>query len=85
MPFHLYRVVSEGGTPRWFGIRVEYDEDHWVSSCCEVNPDGTERPGTTAIAPKFYGVTAGQAHRRMLDVLENTYDQVTPTGSGARS
>jgi hypothetical protein len=85
MPFHLYRVVSEEDTPRWFGIRVEYDEDHWVSRCCEVTADGTEKPGTTAIAPKFYGVTAEQAHRRMLDVLENTYGEVTPAGSGAPS
>ncbi len=85
MPFHLYRVVSEGDPPRWFGIRVEYDEDHWVSSCREVTADGTETPGTTAIAPKFYGVTAEQAHRRMLDVLENTYAEVTPTGPGTRS
>ncbi len=85
MPFHLYRVVSEGDTPRWFGIRVEYDEDRWVSSCGEVTAEGTEKPGTTAIAPKFYGVTAEQAHRRMLDVLENTYGEVTPTGPGAAS
>ena len=80
MPFHMYRVVSEGNAPCWFGIRVEYDEDHWVSSCCEVDADGTEKPGTTAIAPKFYGVTAEQAHRRMLDALENAYDEVTAAG-----
>ena len=85
MPFHLYRVVSEGETPRWFGIRVEYDEDHWVSRCYEVDPDGTEKPGTTAIAPKFYGVTAEQAHRRMLDTLENTYDEVTAIGPAGPS
>ncbi len=84
MPFHLYRVVSEGTASRWFGIRVEFDEDRWVSTCREVDADGNERPGAAAVAPKFYGVTAEQAHRRMLDVLENTYAEVTPVGPGTK-
>lgn len=83
MPFHLYRVVSGGSAPRWFGIRVTYDEDRWVAACYEVDADGEEKPGAAAVAPKFYGVTAEQAHRRMLDVLENTYDEVTPGGPEA--
>jgi len=76
----LYRIVSGGITPRWFGIRVAYDDDRWVSTCREVDASGDERPGAAAVAPTFYGVTAEQAHRRMLDVLENTYDEVTPCG-----
>ena len=83
MPFHLYRVVSGGTAPRWFGVRVVYDEDRWVSTCREVDANGDERPGAAAVAPTFYGVTAEQAHRRMLDVLENTYDVVTSCGSEA--
>lgn len=82
MPFHVYRVATTGGEPRWFGVRIEYDEDRWVSTCREVDANGSERPGAPAVAPKFYGVTAEQAHRRMLDVLENTYDEVTPIGPG---
>ena len=80
MPFHLYRVVGRGAAPRWFGIRVAYDEDRWVSTCREVDAHGDEKPGATTVAPAFYGVTAEQAHRRMLDVLENTYDEVKPAG-----
>jgi len=80
MPFHLYRVVSGATPPRWFGIRVKYDEDRWVSTCHEVDANGDEKSGAAAVAPTFYGVTAEQAHRRMLDVLENTYDEVTPGG-----
>jgi len=53
-----------------------------VSTCREVDANGDERPGAAVVAPKFYGVTAEQAHRRMLDVLENTYDEVVPTGPG---
>ena len=83
MPFHLYKVVSGGTAPRWFGIRVAYDEDRWVSTCREVEANGDEKPGATAVAPTFYGVTADQAHRRMLDVLENTYDEVTSCGPEA--
>jgi len=75
----LYRVVSGGTAPRWFGVRVVYDEDRWVSTCREVDANGDEKPGAAAVAPTFYGVTAEQAHRRMLDVLENTYDEVTPS------
>ena len=83
MPFHLYKVVSGGTAPLWFGIRVAYDEDRWVSTCREVEANGDEKPGATAVAPTFYGITADQAHRRMLDVLENTYDEVTSFGPEA--
>jgi len=78
MPFHLYKAVSAGAAPRWFGIRVAFDEDRWMATCHEVDADGNEKPGVAAVAPTFYGVTAEQAHRRMLDILENTYDEVTP-------
>lgn len=78
MPFHIYRVWNADQRPQWFGIRVEFNEDHWVSTCAAVDPDGNELSGHAAAAPKFYGVTAAQAHRRMVDALENAYDKVVP-------
>ncbi len=82
MPFHVYKAWNEGEGPRWFGIHVAFDDDHWVSTCKHVDEVGNEIDACTEVAPKFYGVTAGQAHRRMLDVLENTYTEVVPTEAG---
>jgi len=76
MPFHLYRACKHGDRPQWFGIRVAFDEDHWVSTCVEIDDDGRELRSADDIAPRFFGVTAGQAHRRMVDVLEDTFDEV---------
>ncbi len=85
MPFHLYQAWNEGQEPHWFGIRIEYDEDRWVSSCREVDSEGRERSAGVEVAPKFYGVTAEQANRRMVDALENTYDEVVPSARGGAS
>lgn len=63
---------------KYFAIRVEPDEDRWVSTCCEVDERGNGKEGAGAVAPRFYGLTAEQAHRRMRDALENTYDRVEP-------
>lgn len=82
MPFHLYKVWNEQEAPQWFGIHVEYEEDHWVSTCKAVDRDGNEIPAREPVVPKFYGVTAEQACRRMVDVLENTYDEVIPASEG---
>ena len=80
MPYHLYRAWNEGQAPRSFGIHVEFDDDRWASTCREVDAEGVEKSGGATVAPKFYGVTAEQAHRRMLDALENTFDEVLPFG-----
>ncbi len=78
MPFHLYKAWNVGEEPQWFGVRVEFDEDRWVASCNEANAEGEEQRGSAAVAPKFYGVTADQAHRRMREALETTYEEVVP-------
>ena len=78
MPFHLYKACKENEPPHWFGIRVEFEDDRWAATCREVDEQGDELPDAVAVAPKFYGVTAEQAHRRMVTVLENTYDELTP-------
>ncbi len=79
MPFHLYKAWNECEEPLWFGVHVEFDEDHWISTCEAVDREGNVIPGAKAVASKSYGVTAEQAHRRMVDVLESTYDEVVPT------
>ncbi|MBI4716754.1 MAG: hypothetical protein HY763_03040 [Planctomycetes bacterium] len=78
MPFHLYKAVREGAESAWFGIRVEFEDDRWVASCRRVDAQGRDLPELPAVAPKFYGVTAEQAQRRMLAVLENSYDELAP-------
>lgn len=82
MPFHLYKSWNEGEPPRWFGVRIEFEDDRWVATCQESNAAGEELGVATAVAPKFYGVTAEQAHRRMVEALENTYDEVAPASAG---
>ncbi|MCH7595546.1 MAG: hypothetical protein IID35_03215 [Planctomycetes bacterium] len=82
MPFHLYQVQNEGEKPRWFGVRIEYDEDHWMSSCCEVDREGNPLPEGCDVAPKFYGMTAEQVNRRMVEVLERSYEEVAAAPRG---
>lgn len=76
MPFHLYKVRNTGEEPRWYGVRIEFEEDHWVSTCKEVDAEGRDIPEGAQIAPRFYGVTARQAQRKIVETLEATYDEV---------
>ncbi len=82
MPFHLYKIVRVGDKPRWYGIHVRYDEDHWVSTCRETDAEGGDVEGGTVLASKFCGVNAEEVHRRMVDVLESMYDEVSPMVHG---
>lgn len=76
MPFHLYKVRNTGEEPRWCGVRIEFEEDHWISTCKEVDAQGREIPEAGRIAPRLYGVTARQAQRNIVESLEATYDEV---------
>jgi hypothetical protein len=78
MPFHFYKAWNEGEEPRWFGVRVRYDEDHWVSTCRETDAQGHEVAVGMRSASKCHGVTAEEACRRMIEKLEDTYKKVTP-------
>jgi hypothetical protein len=80
MPFHLYKVWNDCEEPRTVGVRISYDDDHWVSVCREVDAEGEEVGESGPLTPTLYGVTAEQALRRMLEILENTYDEVVPAG-----
>ena len=85
MPFHLYKAWKTGDEPTWLGVRIEYVEDRWVSTCHEVDATGELVAGGVHVAPKFYGITAEQAHRRMLEVLENTFDEIAAAQEGLTS
>lgn len=82
MPFHVYRVRTEGQPPEWRGIRIEFDDDHWVATTEAVDADGNELPDGETGAARFCGLTPEQAHRRLLDTLEQMYDEVVPARSG---
>ncbi len=77
---HLYKAWNEAQTQpvRYFAVQVEAAEDRWTATCREVDEDGAELLDAPDVAPRFYGVSAEQAHRRMRDILENTYDRVEP-------
>ena len=66
------------------GERVRYllevfeEGDHWTSTLAKLDAHGA--PGGEKVAPRFYGLTADQARRRMLTVLENDYDEVAVVG-----
>jgi hypothetical protein len=76
MSTHLYRATDEGGQPRYFRVIVELQGDHHRATCAPADAAGVELPGAEAVAPAFYGVTHDQALRRMVQVLENTYEEV---------
>lgn len=77
MPWYVYKASKSDSGPCWFGIRVEFEDGRWVATCRRVDEQGRELAESAAVAPAFYGVTAEQAHRRMLSVLENSYDDLT--------
>jgi hypothetical protein len=62
------------------GERVRYllevfeEGDHWTSTLAKLDERG--EAVAERVAPRFYGVTADQARRRMITVLENDYDEV---------
>lgn len=77
MPDFFYRAIDGGGGRSFFRVRVEPQEEHWVATCEPVDEGGHDRPAEGPVAPRFYGVSAEQARRRMVTALENQYDDVT--------
>lgn len=67
---------SSGGSEARFLLRVFQEGDHWTSTLARLNARG--EPESAAVAPRFYGLTEEQARRRMIGVLENQYEEVTP-------
>ena len=48
--------------------------EHWTSTLARLDTRGEPEP--TRVAPRFYGLTAERARRRMIQALENDYDEV---------
>ena len=68
----------EDGRCDRFVLEVFEEGDHWASTLARLDEHG--RPEAARVAPRFYGLTAAQARRRMIAVLENDYDEVGPEG-----
>jgi hypothetical protein len=83
MPFHLYKAWNEGQEGAWFGVHVQYIEDHWVSTCHETDEHGGNVAGGWRFALKFHGVSPEEVHRRMVGALEDMYDNVSPVVHGS--
>lgn len=75
----LIAIDAQGAQTR-FRLDVFQEGDHWASTLQRL--DAVGRAEGAAVAPRFYGVTLEQARRRMIDVLENQYEQVRLAASG---
>jgi hypothetical protein len=66
---------EDGGRAR-FRLEVFEEGDHWASTLARLDERGEPEPAR--VAPRFYGLTAEQARRRMVAALENDWDDVRP-------
>lgn len=70
----IVTAVDEKGGRARFLLEVFEEEGRWTSTLARLDEQG--RPTPAKVAPRFYGLTAEQARRRMLSVLENQYEEV---------
>lgn len=75
---HFYRLEDQAGGVKFVKVTVEPQDEHFVSSSSPVDEHGNLTLESGSLAPKFYGMTKQQAHRRMVDTLENSYEEVRP-------
>jgi hypothetical protein len=69
-------ATREDGRRARFRLEVFEEGDHWASTLARLDERG--EPESTRVAPRFYGLTAEQARRRMVAALENDWDDVRP-------
>jgi hypothetical protein len=67
---------KENGEQARYLLEVFQEGDHWTSTLARLDARGEPEP--SRVAPRFYGITADQARRRMIAVLENEWDEVVP-------
>ena len=79
MAREILSASREGGENVRFLLEVVAAGPNWTSTLARLDARGEPLPG--AVAPRFYGVTAEQARRRMIQVLENEYDEVASEGA----
>lgn len=65
--------TDDGREDRYL-LEVFRQGEHWASTLVKL--DGAGHPEPARVAPRFYGLTAAQARRRMVSVLENQYAEV---------
>lgn len=65
---------DDGGEAQ-FELRLFNQGEYWASMLVRLGPDG--HPTGARVAPRFYGLTARQARRRMLSVLEPEFSEWT--------
>jgi hypothetical protein len=71
----LVATTKDGAEARYL-LEVFPEGDHWTSTVARLDARGEPEP--VRVAPRFYGLTADQARRRMISALENDYDEVQP-------
>ena len=71
----LVAIQKDGATIRYL-LEVFPEGEHWTSTLAKLDTRG--EPESARVAPRFYGLSADQARRRMISVLENEYDEVRP-------
>ena len=74
----IYRTEDRAGKIAYVQVKVDTQDDHFVSSSLPVDASGNVLNENGALAPKFYGMTPEQALRRMVDALENSFEDVQP-------
>jgi hypothetical protein len=73
----LVVTTSDGAEVRYL-LEVDKQGEHWSSQLGKLGPTGDLE--SARVAPRFYGMTEEQARRRMIDVLENQYEEVRSLG-----
>src|SRR2546426_397304 len=73
-------ATKETGERARFLLEVFQEGEHWTSTLARLDARGEPEP--TRVAPRFYGLNAEQARRRMIQALENDYDEVVTAPEG---
>ncbi len=81
MPTETVIARNENGDEQRFRLDVFFQQDRWTAELTPLDEHG--RPVQRKVAPRFYGLSAEQARRRMIRVLEDQFDEVTATPESA--
>jgi hypothetical protein len=73
---------KDDGHEERYLLEVFLEGQHWASTLVKLDESGNPEP--VKVAPRFYGLTAGQARRRMVSVLENQYPEVRSAAGAGR-
>lgn len=79
MPREILIARRDQAEPARFLLDVFHDGERWTGTLARLNTAGDAE--TTSVTPRFYGLTAEQARRRVITALENEWDEVLPAGA----